>query len=131
MDEETQRRCLEPFFTTKGERGTGLGLAMVYGAMQRQGASLEIETRARGRDHRATALLSCSPRGATAAEAAMVRARATPLRILLVDDDPLVIRAMRSILTADGHDVTTADGGQHGIDTFKASGNRIRNGLQS
>ena len=35
MDEETRRRCLEPFFTTKGERGTGLGLAMVYGVAQR------------------------------------------------------------------------------------------------
>src|SRR4029077_3186871 len=31
MDEDTRRRCLEPFYTTKGERGTGLGLAMVYG----------------------------------------------------------------------------------------------------
>ncbi|HEY9025124.1 MAG TPA: GAF domain-containing protein, partial [Burkholderiaceae bacterium] len=31
MDEDTRQRCLEPFFTTKGERGTGLGLAMVYG----------------------------------------------------------------------------------------------------
>ncbi|MGH8262646.1 MAG: sensor histidine kinase, partial [Steroidobacteraceae bacterium] len=31
MDEDTRQRCHEPFFTTKGERGTGLGLAMVYG----------------------------------------------------------------------------------------------------
>ena len=38
MDEETRRRCLEPFFTTKGTRGTGLGLAMVYGVAQRHGA---------------------------------------------------------------------------------------------
>jgi signal transduction histidine kinase len=44
MDEETRRRCLEPFFTTKGERGTGLGLAMVYGMAQRHGASLEIDS---------------------------------------------------------------------------------------
>ena len=45
MDEETRRRCLEPFFTTKGERGTGLGLAMVFGMAQRHGATLEIESR--------------------------------------------------------------------------------------
>ena len=42
MDEETKKRCLEPFFTTKGERGTGLGLAMVYGVVQRHSAELEI-----------------------------------------------------------------------------------------
>ena len=44
MDEDTRRRCLEPFFTTKGTRGTGLGLAMVYGVAQRHGATLEIES---------------------------------------------------------------------------------------
>src|SRR5207244_239257 len=44
MDEETRRRCLEPFFTTKGERGTGLGLAMAYGMTQRHGADIEIES---------------------------------------------------------------------------------------
>ena len=44
MDEETRRRCLEPFFTTKGERGTGLGLAMVYGMVQRHSAEFEIES---------------------------------------------------------------------------------------
>jgi len=44
MDEDSRRRCLEPFFTTKGERGTGLGLAMVYGIAQRHGAQLEIDS---------------------------------------------------------------------------------------
>ena len=44
MDEATRRRCLEPFFTTKGERGTGLGLAMVYGIAQRHNAEVEIES---------------------------------------------------------------------------------------
>ena len=41
----------EPFFTTKGERGTGLGLAMVYGAMQRHSADIEIESVARPGHH--------------------------------------------------------------------------------
>ena len=44
MDEETSRRCLEPFFTTKGERGTGLGLAMVYGFVRRHGAEIQIDS---------------------------------------------------------------------------------------
>jgi signal transduction histidine kinase len=44
MDEATRARCLEPFFTTKGERGTGLGLAMVYGMLQRHGGDVQIES---------------------------------------------------------------------------------------
>ena len=44
MDEDTRRRCLEPFFSTKGQRGSGLGLAMVYGAMQRHGAEITIDS---------------------------------------------------------------------------------------
>ncbi len=120
MDEETRRRCLEPFFTTKGERGTGLGLAMVYGAMQRQGAALDIET---APDRGTTVRLSfpIASSDAVGQGTAGARLRPSPLRILLVDDDPLVIKAMRDILSADGHTVTTADGGQEGIDTFQAA----------
>jgi signal transduction histidine kinase len=44
MPEEVRRRCLEPFFTTKGEMGTGMGLAMVYGTMTRHGGTLEVDS---------------------------------------------------------------------------------------
>ena len=44
MDEDSRRRCLEPFFTTKGERGTGLGLAMVYGMVQRHSGDILVES---------------------------------------------------------------------------------------
>ena len=44
MSAEVRRRCLEPFFTTKGEEGTGLGLAMVFGIIQRHQGRLEIES---------------------------------------------------------------------------------------
>src|SRR5256884_5741822 len=44
MTETVRRRCLEPFFSTKGEHGTGLGLSMVYGIIERHRGQLEIES---------------------------------------------------------------------------------------
>jgi signal transduction histidine kinase/ActR/RegA family two-component response regulator len=120
MDENTRRRCLEPFFTTKGERGTGLGLAMVYGAIQRHSANIEIESEV----GKGTTVRLSFPVPTTRAPAAEVSASAgavPPLRVLVVDDDPLVLESLRETLTADGHGVTTADGGQAGIDTFLAA----------
>ena len=48
MSETTRSRCLEPFFTTKGERGTGLGLPSVFGMVQRHGGDFEIDSSGRG-----------------------------------------------------------------------------------
>ncbi|PVX36132.1 ATP-binding protein [Janthinobacterium sp. 78] len=120
MDENTRRRCLEPFFTTKGERGTGLGLAMVYGMMERHGASIDIVT-APGQG---TAVRLDFPACAAGeGESAPDAAHAVPprLRILVVDDDPMVLKSLRDILEIDGHDVVSADGGQAGIDCFQAA----------
>jgi PAS domain S-box-containing protein len=120
MDENTRRRCLEPFFSTKGERGTGLGLAMVYGTVQRHSAEIEIES-AVGKG--TTVRLSFAIPATPAVGAAMTSAvSAVPaLRILIVDDDPLVLKSLRDALESDGHVVTTADGGQAGIDAFLAA----------
>ena len=52
------------------------------------------------------------------------RSAVPPLRILIVDDDPLVLKSLRDTLEADGHGVTTADGGQAGIDAFLAERGR-------
>jgi len=119
MDEDTRRRCLEPFFTTKGERGTGLGLAMVYGTMQRHSADIEIESAVgKGTTMRLSFAIPTTPAVAAAAAASAVP---PPLRILVVDDDPLVLKSLRDALEGDGHGVTTADGGQAGIDAFLAA----------
>jgi signal transduction histidine kinase/ActR/RegA family two-component response regulator len=122
MDEETRRRCLEPFFTTKGERGTGLGLAMVYGVAQRQNAELHVESTV---GVGTTVSLDFPPLTAMpAAKAARGALVVTCLNILLVDDDPLIIRSLQAILEEDGHTVTAATGGQEGIDTFQAATRR-------
>ena len=121
MDEQTRRRCLEPFFTTKGERGTGMGLAMVYGMAQRHGAQIEIDS-GPGRGTTVRLLFPAAPASAdeTGRQLALglpVR----PMRILIVDDDPLIIESVRETLRADGHRVTAAEGGQAGIDAFEAA----------
>jgi PAS domain S-box-containing protein len=119
MDEEARRRCLEPFFTTKGERGTGLGLAMVYGMVRRHNAEIEIESApSRGTTVR---LSFAAPASATAAPAqsTLVHSVPAPLRILIVDDDPLLLKSLRDTLEGDGHMLVTANGGQDGIDLFR------------
>ena len=89
MDEETRKRCFEPFFSTKGQRGTGLGLAMVYGVMQRHDGVIEIESEpSKG----ATFRLVFPVREAPRTDALEILAAADPLpplRILFVDDEPL------------------------------------------
>ncbi len=119
MDEETRRRCLDPFFTTKGERGTGLGLAMVYGIAQRHGAGLEIESEpGKGTLVRLTFPVSRESPAIRAEPAGLV---VPPLRILVIDDDPLLLKSLRDALEAEGHSVTTASGGQAGIHAFVES----------
>ena len=121
MDDATRRRCLEPFFTTKGERGTGLGLAMVYGIAQRHNAEIEIESATgKGTTVRLDFPVSLAEEtGQHHPEA--VAPPAARLRLLVVDDDPLLTKSLRDTLEADGHAVVTASGGQEGIDTFTAS----------
>jgi signal transduction histidine kinase/ActR/RegA family two-component response regulator len=123
MSEETRRRCLEPFYTTKGERGTGLGLAMVYGMIQRHSAELDIES-AVGTGTTVRVVFGVAN---TPADVEQPSKRLQPLqrlRILLVDDDPMLVKSLRDILEGDGHVITVADGGQNGIDTFQAARQR-------
>jgi len=124
MDELAKQRCLEPFFTTKGDRGTGLGLAMVYGTMQRHEGTIDVDsTPGVGTTMRLSFPIqpAMSPMPTTTRAPAFSRVR--PLRILLVDDDPLILQALQSALRSDGHDVTTAEGGQVGIAAFQSSVN--------
>jgi CheY-like chemotaxis protein/anti-sigma regulatory factor (Ser/Thr protein kinase) len=119
MDEETRKRCLEPFYTTKGERGTGLGLAMVYGVMQRHNAEVEIETApGKGTTFR---LLFPLPAAPVAEPSRRLPAIPPPMRMLIIDDDPLILKSLSDALSADGHTVATANGGKAGIDAFAAA----------
>jgi signal transduction histidine kinase/ActR/RegA family two-component response regulator len=121
MSEETRRRCLEPFFTTKGERGTGLGLAMVYGTAKRHGAEIQIDS-ARGRGTTMRLLFAVPEKPAEMPITGDYRPpMPVRMRLLIVDDDPVLLKSLRDTLSDDGHDIVSANGGQAGIDAFLAA----------
>lgn len=126
MDEETRRRCLEPFFSTKGSRGTGLGLAMVYGIMQRHGGELEIVS-APGQGTRISLIFPVTEVAVTSVAPMLSRDVLPALRLLIIDDDPLLVKSLRDTLERDGHEVVSANDGQDGINIFLATIGRGEN----
>jgi len=121
MDEETRRRCLEPFFTTKGERGTGLGLAMVYGMAQRHGCTLEVDSEPGKGTTMCLVFPAAAASPSSSARPPTLPAAVRSLRILVVDDDAALNESLRSTLQEEGHHVTGAAGGQAGIDAFRGA----------
>lgn len=118
MTDEVRRRALEPFFTTKGPgRGTGLGLAMVYGVVDGIGGSLEIDT-AEGRGTTVHVTLPPAPaeiEGAHPKEA-LPRSPRRALRVLVVEDEEQIRHLVERALVRDGHEVTTARDGREAVD---------------
>ncbi|MFA0784778.1 response regulator [Fervidibacter sacchari] len=119
MDEQTKQRCFEPFFTTKGEIGSGLGLSMVYGIVQRHEGKIEVESElGQGTLFR---IWFPIPKEVTAssAEPEAVPAETPSLRILVIDDDQRVQEALRAMLEHLGHQPVLVDDGAKGIEAFK------------
>lgn len=111
MDEETLRRALEPFFTTKPSgRGTGLGLAMVYGLVEQHGGMLQLESEP-GRGSRARVMLPvCDEPARHQAPLAAQLPRGTE-KILVVEDQDLVREATSQMLRQLGYRVLEAHDG--------------------
>jgi PAS domain S-box-containing protein len=125
MDAKTQSRIFEPFFTTKGPgKGTGLGLATVYGIVKQSGGAISVyseleqgttfkvliprrkETPAPASDD-ATEIVVAPPRG---------RRRT----ILLVEDEEKVRKLTRAMLERHGYRVLEANGGQEALQLCRA-----------
>ena len=110
MPEAVRRRIFEPFFSTKGEGGSGLGLSMVYAIVRRHGGDIRVDSEpGRGATFTITFPVASEPVGAEP-ESALPRAR-RPARVLLVDDEPKVLGTLTEILRSVGHTVTAAASG--------------------
>ncbi|MCU0662975.1 MAG: ATP-binding protein [Myxococcota bacterium] len=121
MDKATQSRVFEPFFTTKGVgKGTGLGLAMVYGAVHQAGGVIGIDS-APGRGTRITLYLARvegdSKRSSVAATWASVAGQGQT--VLVVEDEAPVRAAVQKILSASGYLVLEATSGRDALEILK------------
>ncbi len=127
MDAETIARCLEPFYTTKDiGKGSGLGLAQVYGFVHGSGGSVQIESRS----HEGTQVLLLLPRSAGSPSATPrcgeslenISPGAPVLcRVLLVEDDVQVASLTSAMLAELGYEVIPVTTGQAALTELAAS----------
>jgi signal transduction histidine kinase len=112
MDESTLRRATEPFFTTKDPgRGTGLGLPMVDGFVAQSGGVMRIESRPTVGTTVDLWLPVCGAlrRDEPVGQALLRIGRMRSLRVLVVDDDPMVAASTAAMIEDLGHSVVEAD----------------------
>jgi PAS domain S-box-containing protein len=120
MTEDVRRRCLEPFFTTKGDRGTGLGLSMVHGIIRRHEGRIEIET-AVGKGTTFVIHLPTAPLTKPGTETAEPACPTRQLHVLVVDDESDVREIVTETLRGEGHIVEPAANGREALDQFATS----------
>lgn len=119
MTETVRQRCLEPFFSTKGEHGTGLGLSMVYGIVERHRGHLEIQS-APGQGTIFIIQLPLAeemPAGKPAVPADTKTK--SGLSVLIVDDEARIREVVSTYLRCDGHQVATAASGREALEKFR------------
>ncbi len=118
MTEEVKQRCFDPFFSTKEERGTGLGLSVVYGTIERHNGQVEIES-----EYGIGTTISFKiPSDATVQATEILVKEEFPyrnsLRILVVEDEPMVGQILVRYLEVDNHSVEWARNGREGLEKF-------------
>ncbi len=117
MPPEICQRIFDPFFTTKAEQGTGLGLSMVYGILERHGGHINVHSTP-GKGTTFTLRFPAAP--GTLPPLAAAPHLGLPQRLLLIDDDPLVRQTLARLLQTAGHTVLEAAGGPAGLACLEA-----------
>ncbi|MCP4114600.1 MAG: PAS domain S-box protein [Desulfobacteraceae bacterium] len=126
MDGEIREHIFEPFFSTKGEQGTGLGLATVYGIVKQHGGNIWVYSEP-GRGTTFKIYLPVSEEAQVekkAREASSVELGGSGT-ILLVEDNDQVRDFSRDVLTQQGYTVLVAEGGAEALTRLTAHGGPV------
>jgi signal transduction histidine kinase len=123
MDAETKARIFEPFFTTKGPgKGTGLGLATVYGIVRQSHGGLVVESeRGRGSTFRVLLPQVDAPAETTEAVAAVAPQVSGAETILVVEDEEIVRELVCEILRGHGYRVLATDRGSEAVEMARTA----------
>jgi CheY-like chemotaxis protein len=116
MTEEVRARCMDPFYSTKAEPGTGLGLAMVHGIIRRHAGELDVTSQLGA----GSTFRIFLPRDNAGAQAALPRSPAVvrPLRILFAEDDERLRQLIALQMESMGHIVEAAADGNQALQKF-------------
>ena len=125
MDKKTRGRIFDPFFTTRGMgRGTGLGLASVYGIIKGHGGYIDVDSE-KGSGTTFSIYLPASEKQAAKREEPAEEVLKGTETVLFVDDEGMIIDVGREILKTLGYQVLLARGGKEAIEVYKANKDRI------
>jgi len=126
-------RIFEPFFTTKpASKGTGLGLAMVYGIAKAHNGWIQVESRA-GAGSKFEIFLPVTQAKVMGQESLVIGQksesdtsdRATGQTILIADDDPMLLELTKTFLERDGYNVLAARSGEEALELYRARGSEV------
>jgi two-component system cell cycle sensor histidine kinase/response regulator CckA len=125
MNEATQQRIFEPFFTTKGTgRGTGLGLASVYGIIRNHGGIITVYSE-KGKGTTFTIYLPASEKEVIEDKDLAEEVLTGTETVLLVDDEDMVIDVGEQVLKELGYKVLSARSGKEAIELYEANKDKI------
>ena len=121
MSSEVIRKVFDPFFSTKGPKGTGLGMSVAYGVVSRHRGTISLESEL-GKGTTCVLCLPAAHQAKKSTPAPIPVSMEEGLRVLVIDDEDVIREFMQEMLTAVGYETDVAATGLEGIELFDKKG---------